>query len=222
VEQSDRVIQAAKLAIARVRKRATTADLTPDDLLVALLNQVSRFGIAQIGPLVIDIETLDAEGCTGSATNLQPTYTDQTVAVFERAAGIARRDGSSRIDVVHLLVAFAYEQDGLFQALCSSNGFTPAQWRAELATFEGPRTALASAGGELPSSGPVHGLRLYSTEAAAEYLGVHPQTVRVYIRSGKLPAYRLAGERKIRIRGEDLQALLEPVSLEELTYRDDQ
>ena len=38
-----------------------------------------------------------------------------------------------------------------------------------------------------------------SPEDAAAELGIHVQTVRTYVRSGKLPAMRLAGERAIRI-----------------------
>jgi excisionase family DNA binding protein len=54
--------------------------------------------------------------------------------------------------------------------------------------------------------------RLYSPEDAAEYLGVHVKTVRNWIRSGRLPASRLAGQRVLRIRAADLNRLLEPVS----------
>ena len=43
---------------------------------------------------------------------------------------------------------------------------------------------------------------------------MHPQTVRNYIRAGKLPAYRLAGERFIRVLRRDLMGLLEPVDAE--------
>jgi len=50
-----------------------------------------------------------------------------------------------------------------------------------------------------------------SPEDAAEALGIHVQTVRAYIRSGKLPALRLAGERAIRIRRSDLETVLEPL-----------
>ena len=50
---------------------------------------------------------------------------------------------------------------------------------------------------------------------AAEALGVHVQTLRAYVRSGKLPAHRLAGERAIRIRRPDLEKLLEPLLPEE-------
>ncbi|MCK9521100.1 MAG: helix-turn-helix domain-containing protein, partial [Dehalococcoidia bacterium] len=54
--------------------------------------------------------------------------------------------------------------------------------------------------------------RLYSPEDAAEYLGVHVQTVRAWIRSGRLRASRLAGQRALRIRASDLQSVLEPVT----------
>src|SRR5215831_12514328 len=50
-----------------------------------------------------------------------------------------------------------------------------------------------------------------SPEEAADALGIHVQTVRAYVRSGKLPALRLAGERAIRIRRNDLEAVLEPL-----------
>ena len=46
-------------------------------------------------------------------------------------------------------------------------------------------------------------------EQAADVLHAHVQTIRDYIRSGRLPAFRLAGERAIRIRRSDLEALLE-------------
>jgi excisionase family DNA binding protein len=49
---------------------------------------------------------------------------------------------------------------------------------------------------------------LLSPEQAAAELGVHIQTLRGYIRRGKLVAFRLAGERAIRIRRDDLLALL--------------
>ena len=53
--------------------------------------------------------------------------------------------------------------------------------------------------------------RLYSPEEAAEYLGVHVQTVRGWIRSGRLRASRLAGQRALRIRASDLLEVLEPI-----------
>jgi excisionase family DNA binding protein len=48
-------------------------------------------------------------------------------------------------------------------------------------------------------------------EEAAAALAIHVQTLRAYVRSGKLPALRLAGERAIRIRRGDLDKVLEPL-----------
>jgi excisionase family DNA binding protein len=53
--------------------------------------------------------------------------------------------------------------------------------------------------------------RLYTPEEAAEYLQVHVGTVRNWIRSGRLPASRLAGQRALRVRASDLAAVLEPI-----------
>jgi excisionase family DNA binding protein len=59
--------------------------------------------------------------------------------------------------------------------------------------------------------------KLYSPEEAAEYLGVHVQTVRTWIRSGRLRASRLAGQRALRIRARDLESVLEPVDPNDLS-----
>jgi excisionase family DNA binding protein len=57
--------------------------------------------------------------------------------------------------------------------------------------------------------------KLYSPEEAAEYLNIHVQTVRAWIRSGRLRARRLAGQRALRITASDLQSVLEPISSDE-------
>lgn len=54
--------------------------------------------------------------------------------------------------------------------------------------------------------------RLMTLEEVAEYLNVHVATVRNWIRSGRLPASRLAGQRAIRIRESDILHVLEPIS----------
>jgi excisionase family DNA binding protein len=51
---------------------------------------------------------------------------------------------------------------------------------------------------------------LISINEAALVCGVHKNTIRSYIKTGKLPAVRL-GERNIRINAADLQALFTPV-----------
>ena len=55
----------------------------------------------------------------------------------------------------------------------------------------------------------------FTPDEAAVFLDVHPQTIRGYIRNGKLAALRLAGERALRIKRNDLLALLEPYRPEE-------
>ena len=72
-------------------------------------------------------------------------------------------------------------------------------------------TGIAGNGGVARTPG---GPEILGVEDAAEYLGVHSQTVRNYIRSGKLPAYRLAGERYLRVLRKDLLTLLEQVPTE--------
>jgi len=61
---------------------------------------------------------------------------------------------------------------------------------------------------------PVELEKLYSPEEVAAYLSVHVQTVRAWIRSGRLRARRLAGQRALRITAADLQSLLEPLDLD--------
>ena len=104
--------------------------------------------------------------------------------------------------------------------LKSTYGFTGAEWRAELARLELVNHNGAEVSKNERGSGRDHQRALLSPDEAAEFLGVHTQTVRGYIRTGKLPAYRLAGERALRIRREELLALLEPFSPEEADLSD--
>lgn len=48
----------------------------------------------------------------------------------------------------------------------------------------------------------------------AALLALSVRTIHRYIAEGKLRAYRVAGERSIRIKREDVEALLEPVGAE--------
>lgn len=51
-------------------------------------------------------------------------------------------------------------------------------------------------------------------EEAAKYLRVHVRTLDRWMREGKLPHYRIAGIRTIRIKLSDLEALLTPAEPE--------
>lgn len=51
-----------------------------------------------------------------------------------------------------------------------------------------------------------------TAKQAKIFLQISDSTLRRYIRKGKLKAYRLAGERDLRFKKEDLLALLEPAN----------
>ena len=53
-------------------------------------------------------------------------------------------------------------------------------------------------------------MSLLASETAADMLAVNPRTIRRYISSGDLPAYRL-GPRQLRVKREDVAALLTPI-----------
>jgi excisionase family DNA binding protein len=126
------------------------------------------------------------------------------------AARIARSDESG-IHVEHLLAAFAAEETGLMRVMKKTHGMTSGGWRAAIAKLPS-RRADGKAKESRDAFSRTEIVRDYlSPEEAAEALGVHVQTLRAYVRSGKLPALRLAGERAIRIRRADLDKLLEPL-----------
>ena len=55
-------------------------------------------------------------------------------------------------------------------------------------------------------------MSLLTIEGAADMLAVHPRTIRRYISSGDLPAYRI-GSRLTRVRASDVDALLVPIPI---------
>jgi len=196
-----------------------------DDLLVGILQVISRFDIVQIGQLTIDLEDFDGRSKydfkddPGNLRKQKVAYSSSANALFEKAAYIARKDNSSKIEIVHLLVAFADEKSGLMFQLKEKYGFSGREWRVALSdwqSFSSEKTAMNSkiaigAKSMIEASEK----QFFSPDEAAEFLGVHVQTIRGYIRMGKLPALRLAGERALRIKLEDLLALLEPFKPEE-------
>jgi len=117
------------------------------------------------------------------------------------------------------LVAFADENKGLMAQIKEKYGFTAREWRVALSDwqyFSPERTDMDFRNAVGHKSVMDFGVKqFFSPDEAAEFLGVHVQTIRGYIRVGKLPALRLAGERALRIKREDLLALLEPYKPEE-------
>lgn len=203
--------QAAAFAIALAKKR-NRSEVGPDELLLGCFQVLARLGVVQIGSWTFDLEDLGVDWLDAPPkSTTKVAYSQPTVDLFDRAARIATADGSSALRVFHLLAAFAFENEGLMGDLKRSFGITNSAWRAAVA---GTRIARfgkdASVSGEDGSEGNNQSEYL-TPEEAAEALSIHVQTVRAYVRSGKLPALRLAGERVIRIRRADLETVLEPL-----------
>ena len=209
----DRILVGTSQAIERARARGVEA-IDPDDLLAGMLLAVARFGIVDLGSQAIDLGALGLRFDLPSPDlSLKPRYTPAAAAVFDRAARIARGDGAARLAPIHLLVALDDPAIPTFAAIVRHCGIGPVGWRRLLAATSPPSPgARAPAAGvnAVPAAAPPEALdALLTPEEAARAIGVHIQTVRGYIRGGKLPAFRVAGERAIRIRRDDLVALLE-------------
>jgi excisionase family DNA binding protein len=91
-----------------------------------------------------------------------------------------------------------------------THGVASASWRAAVAQLG--LTPAAGAQANHPEIETKRARDYLTPEDAAEELGVHVQTMRAYIRSGRMPAFRLAGERAIRILRTDLEKVLEPLN----------
>ncbi len=199
---------AASFAIFAAKQRGAD-EVTPDHLLLGCLRAISRFGIATLGPWSLDLETLGVDWVRQpDGPRPKVAYSREAVDLFDRAAQIAKSSGDTGVSVNHLLAAFAAEEGGLMGELKHAHGITSASWRAAVARIG----AGESNGAKLPTASEKKGAREYLTpEEAAEALGIHVQTMRAYIRSERLPAFRLAGERAIRILRTDLEKVLEPL-----------
>jgi len=185
-------------------KQGGAAEVTPDHILLGCMRVISRFGIAVIGAWSVDLESLGVDWVRQPAgPRPKVAYSGETVALFDQAARIAKSTGAASVGITHLLAAFASEDAGLMGELKRTYGITNSSWRAAIAALE-----QAEPGSGEKTQAPEY----LSPEQAAEALGIHVQTMRAYIRSERLPAYRLAGERAIRVLRSDLEKVLEPLS----------
>ena len=211
-----RILTGAMHAMEIARSRGAK-EISPGDLLAGQLLAVARFGIVEFGDRALDLARLDLPfDLPAPDLTVRPQYSAEAAEVFTRAARICRGDGGGQLKPLHLLVAVTDpDMPAMKRALMDDVAKAlKAGWRRLLAGIEQPALAPASAAGAAmpaPAAGPSTphaGEDLLSPEQVAAELGVHIQTVRGYIRRGKLPAYRLAGERVIRIRRSDLQAFV--------------
>ena len=202
---------AASFAIYAAKQQGS-AEVNPDHILLGCLRAISRFGITTLGPWSVDLESLGVDWVRpADVPKPKVAYSEEAVDLFDRAAQIAKSVGDGWVGVNHLLAAFATGECRLMEELKRAHGITSASWRAAVARLNSEEAL----GSHAPKGTEKKPAREYLTpEEAAETLGIHVQTMRAYIRSGRLPAIRLAGERAIRIRRGDLERVLEPLSRE--------
>ncbi|MEO8540500.1 MAG: helix-turn-helix domain-containing protein [bacterium] len=180
-------------------KRLGVSTINVDLQFLVFLRRFSRFGFFHFGPIAIDVNLIEeiVERTIPRGPKAPLTVLGDDVVRLSRAViGEAQKTGRTRIDELHYLLAFMRFPEGLPARVFGELGVTPEQ----VERFAANRT--------LPGRDAE---KLYSPEEAAEYLGVHVQTVRGWIRSGRLKASRLAGQRALRIRATDVQSVLEPV-----------
>lgn len=172
--------------------------VTLDLLFLVYLRRHGRFGYFTYGPLTIDIRVIgdivDRTFPRGAAG--EPVYSDDLVRFTVTLSEEVQRSGHRRVDELHFLLAFMRTPEGL-----------PARVFGELGVTAEQVAAFARSGNRQPPNVE----KLFTPEEAADYLGVHVQTVRGWIRSGRLRASRLAGQRALRITLPDLESVLEPV-----------
>jgi len=186
-------------------KRLDAAFSSLDIHFVSFLRKTSQFGFFTYGPIHIDVRLLEdiVERTTPRRTgagNPPPPYGDDFVRFSSVLMNEVRRSGRQRIDELHYLLAFMRCGEGLPARVFGELGVTPEQ-------------VEVYARNRIAESQPLE--KLYSPEEAAEYLNVHVQTVRAWIRSGRLRARRLAGQRALRITASDLLSVLDPVNPED-------
>ena len=170
-----------------------------DLLFLAYLLETARFGLFSYGPITIDLPTVEAR----YMASLKPPTEGETHRLdesrnrfYDRLGTELERAGARRPNELHLLLAFMRVNEGLPAAVFGELGVRPEAVQA----FARQQAAGATGGSEF-----------LSPEEVARKLDVNVQTVRAWIRSGKLPASRLAGRRILRVRDSDLAAILEPV-----------
>jgi len=184
-----------ELRLAYPQIRGVDVDL----LFVAYLLEASRFGRFSYGPVGIDVsvvEELYVRSLPAEAAGGPHRMAASAHAFYGRLAAELERAGTRRPNELHYLLAFMRTPEGL-----------PARVFGEL----GVRPEMV----EQFSKAPLQSLTpdvFLTPEEVALRLGVNVQTVRAWIRSGKLPASRLAGRRVLRIRESDIAAVLEPVN----------
>jgi excisionase family DNA binding protein len=184
------------------------SEVSADDLLMGCLWALSRFGAVRLGQWTIDLEQLGIDWTNPAAkSEVKVAYSEDVVRILDRAAVLARAEEAPKTAIEHILVCYAGESGGTMGWLREHYPIDALSWRAAVAALGSSEERPSGK----PAAAPAPARDYLTPEEGAEFLGIHIQTIRGYIRSGKLPAVRVAGERAIRIKRASLEALLEPL-----------
>ncbi|HET8761324.1 MAG TPA: helix-turn-helix domain-containing protein [Nitrospiria bacterium] len=187
-------------------------DVTADHLVLGVLRAADTSGAAVLRDLGIVEADVRSEGAPRRGARarwgapLQP--------IIQAASEEARQLGSRLTRSAHVLLGIVASGQGALPGLLAGRGVTLEALRTRVRAAIAAAPASTVAPVEAPSAAPGAPSReLFTVDQAADFLGIHHQTLRGYIKSGKLQAYRLAGEKVLRIKREDLMTLLEPVAV---------
>ena len=199
---------------AEAAAREDGTDVSADHMVLGVLRAADPSGATVLRALGIgEADVARGGGQPGRASHsfwgpgLQP--------IIQAAADEAWQLGNRLTRSAHVLLGIAASGQGTLARLLASRGVTPDDLRARVreAIAASPAPAASSEALSPVVASATSPRELLTVDQAAEFLGVHHQTLRGYIKNGKLPAYRLAGEKVLRIKREDLMALLEPVAV---------
>lgn len=172
---------------------------------LSFLRRQSQFGYFLFGPLAIDVGVVEERfyrtAQRGNGGPEHPPIDSDTLRFHRLLVDESLRSSQRRPRELDFLLAAMRFSEGLPAQVFGELGVTPEQVEEYAARLSAGRPDAQQ-----------HAERLLSTEEAAEYYGVHVQTVRSWIRAGKLPASKLAGQKSIRIRESDLGRVLEQMA----------
>jgi excisionase family DNA binding protein len=206
---------------AEAAAREEGTNVTADHVALGVLRAADPSGATVLRELGIGETDLRRSGGPGPASAIggaRARWGPQLQPIIQAAAEEAWQLGSQLTRSAHVLLGLVASGQSLLPGLLTARGVTLDALRARVrdAVATSPSSAVP-APETLRSGAGMSARELFTVDQAAEFLGVHHQTLRGYIKSGKLQAYRLAGEKVLRIKREDLMGLLEPVAVGDVT-----
>lgn len=201
---------------AEAAAREEGAEVTADHLALGVLRAADPSGATVLRELGIDEGDLKRPGHAPASAlrGARSRWGPQLQPIIQAAADEAWRLESRLTRSAHVLLGIVASGQGFLPGLLIGRGATLDTLRARVreVVAASPEPSPSVVGAPAPATG-TSPRELFTVDQAAEFLGIHHQTLRGYIKTGKLPAYRLAGEKVLRIKREDLMALLEPVAV---------